>query len=275
MEGIGNDYIYVDGIHQDVIMTPAFISRISDRHFGIGSDGMIVILPSQNYDFLMRMFNRDGSEGKMCGNGIRCFAKFVYDHHLTEKTYLEIETLAGVKRVWLKVENGTVQSVRVDMGKPSLDVKMIPCLFEKTEMINEPLQINQNIYYCTAVSMGNPHVVTYVDQLDFAIEDIGPCFEKNQMFPESVNTEFVQVVSPERLKMRVWERGSGETMACGTGACAVMYASYVNGLCGRQVDVELLGGVLHIDYEDGHIFMEGPARTVFEGIMNEEDFKNV
>ena len=146
---------------------------------------------------------------------------------------------------------------------------------KQTEMINEPLQINHNIYHCTAVSMGNPHVVTYVDQLDFAIEDIGPCFEKNQMFPESVNTEFVQVVSLERLKMRVWERGSGETMACGTGACAVMYASYVNGLCGRQVDVELLGGVLHIDYEDGHIFMEGPARTVFEGIINEEDFKNV
>jgi diaminopimelate epimerase len=275
MEGLGNDYIYVDGIHQKVDMTPELITRISDRHFGIGSDGMIVILPSQKYDFFMRMFNRDGSEGKMCGNGIRCFAKFVYDHHLTDQTYLEIETLAGVKRVWLHVENGTVQSVKVDMGQPSLNTQDIPCLFNKEQMVDEPLNINHHIYRCTAVSMGNPHVVTYVDQLDFEIEKIGPYFEKNEMFPESVNTEFVQVIDRQHLKMRVWERGSGETMACGTGACAVMYASYVNGLCDSQVDVELLGGILNIQYQDGHIFMEGPARTVFEGIMNEEDFKNV
>ena len=236
---------------------------------------VIVILPSQKYDFFMRMFNRDGSEGKMCGNGIRCFAKFVYDHHLTDQTYLEIETLAGVKRVWLHVENGTVQSVKVDMGQPSLNTQDIPCLFNKEQMVDEPLNINHHIYRCTAVSMGNPHVVTYVDQLDFEIEKIGPYFEKNEMFPESVNTEFVQVIDRQHLKMRVWERGSGETMACGTGACAVMYASYVNGLCDSQVDVELLGGILNIQYQDGHIFMEGPARTVFEGIMNEEDFKNV
>lgn len=275
MEGIGNDYIYVDGIHQNVNMTPEFITQISDRHFGIGSDGMIVILPSQSCDFRMRMFNRDGSEGKMCGNGIRCFAKFVYDHHLTDQTYLEIETLAGVKKVWLNVENEQVQSVKVDMGEPSLDVKAIPCLFKKAQMIDEPLEMNHHIYRCTAVSMGNPHVVTYVDHLDFAIEEIGPYFEKSELFPESVNTEFVQVLNRQHLKMRVWERGSGETMACGTGACAVMYASYVNGLCDQDVEVELLGGTLHIVYEDGHIFMEGPAKTVFEGIINEEDFKNV
>lgn len=272
MEGIGNDYIYFDGIHQDIPMNKTFISHISDRHFGIGSDGMIVILPSQQYDFKMRMFNIDGSEGKMCGNGIRCFAKFVYDHHLTDKTYLEIETLAGVKKVWLIVENGKVSRVRVDMGQPSLKVKDIPCLFEKEEMIREPVHIDDQVYELTSVSMGNPHAVTYVDSLDFDIEKIGPSFEKNPMFPESVNTEFVEVISRQYLKMRVWERGSGETMACGTGACAVMYASYVNGLCDYHVQVELLGGILDIEYQDGIIWMTGPARTTFEGTINEEDY---
>ena len=275
MEGLGNDYIYIDGIHQDVCMDPEFISRISDRHFGIGSDGMIVILKSDDYDFKMRMFNLDGSEGKMCGNGIRCFAKFVYDHHLTDQTYLEIETLGGVKKVWLDVYDNHVRSVKVDMGKPILDTKEIPCLFEKEYMINEPVDIDGKTYHLTSVSMGNPHTVMYVDSLDFDIQAIGPLLEKYSMFPESVNTEFVQVINREMLKMRVWERGSGETMACGTGACAVMYASYVNGLCDNHVQVELLGGILDIRYEDGHIFMSGPAKTVFEGVMNEEDFCNV
>lgn len=272
MEGIGNDYIYFDGIHQDVPMDPAFISRISDRHFGIGSDGMIVILPSEKYDFKMRMFNLDGSEGKMCGNGIRCFAKFVYDHHLTEQTYLEIETLGGVKKVWLDVDDGCVQSVKVDMGEPILKTSLIPCLFEKEEMIHEPVCIDGVIYHLTSVSMGNPHTVMYVDTLDFDIQPIGQKCEKHPMFPESVNTEFVQVVSQDYLKMRVWERGSGETMACGTGACAVMYASYINGLCHDHVKVELLGGILDICYENGRIYMQGPARTVFEGTLNEEDY---
>lgn len=272
MEGIGNDYIYFDGIHQDIPMNKSFISRLSDRHFGIGSDGMIVILPSEHYDFKMRMFNLDGSEGKMCGNGIRCFAKFVYDHHLTEKTYLEIETLAGIKKAWLTVENGKVTFVKVDMGEPSLNTKDIPCLFEKDQMINEPIQIENKTYYLTSVSMGNPHTITYVNSLEFDIEKIGPLFEKHPMFPESVNTEFVEVIDKTHLKMRVWERGSGETMACGTGACAVMYASYVNGLCEDHVWVDLLGGTLEICLEEGRIFMTGPARTVFEGTINEEDY---
>lgn len=272
MEGIGNDYIYLDGIHQDVPTDPLFISRISDRHLGIGSDGMIVILPSQHYDFRMRMFNNDGSEGKMCGNGIRCFAKFVYDHHLTEQTYLEIETLSGVKKVWLDVENQQVQSIMVDMGEPILNTAQIPCLFDKDKMIDEPLVIHDQVYRCTAVSMGNPHLVTYVDHLDFPIQKIGPYFEKHALFPESVNTEFVQVVDRQHLKMRVWERGTGETLACGSGACALMYASYINGLCDAHVQVELPGGILEISYQDGHIFMKGPARKVFEGIINEEDF---
>lgn len=274
MEGIGNDYVYFDGIHQNVPTSKTFISRISDRHFGIGSDGMIVILPSENYDFKMRMFNLDGSEGKMCGNGIRCFAKFVYDHHLTDQTYLEIETLAGVKKVWLTVEDNQVKSVKVDMGEPSLKVKDIPCLFEKEEMINEPILIGQQVYRLTSVSMGNPHTITYVDHLNFDIEKIGPLFEKNPLFPESVNTEFVEVVDRQHLKMRVWERGSGETMACGTGACAVMYASYVNGLCDDHVEVSLLGGNLEISYQDGRIWMSGPAKSVFEGTICEEDYND-
>lgn len=271
MQGIGNDYVYFDGIHQDIPMDPHFISTISDRHYGIGSDGMIVILPSQDYDFKMRMFNLDGSEGKMCGNGIRCFAKFVYEKGLTDQTYLEIETLGGIKKVWLDVQDHIVQSVKVDMGEPLLDVKDIPCLFEKNQMINEPVVVDDQTYYLTSVSMGNPHTMMYVDSLDFDISQIGPKFEKHSMFPESVNTEFVQVINRQHLKMRVWERGSGETMACGTGACAVMYASYVNGLCDEHVQVELLGGILDIEFKDGHIFMSGDAKIVFEGTIQEED----
>lgn len=275
MEGLGNDYIYMDGISQDVPTNKEFIQRISDRHFGIGSDGLIIILSSNDYDFKMRMFNLDGSEGKMCGNGIRCFAKFVYDHHLTEKTYLEIETLGGVKKVWLDVQDGCVQSVKVDMGAPILQTEKIPCLFNKETMIHEPVEVDGEIYYLTSLSMGNPHTVIYRDHLDFDIQKVGPLFEKHDMFPESVNTEFVQVVSPTYLKMRVWERGSGETMACGTGACAVMYASYLNHLCKSHVTVELLGGCLDISYQDGTIYMQGPATTVFEGIIDERKYNNV
>lgn len=270
MEGIGNDYIYFDGIHQNVPMNSTFIQRISDRHCGIGSDGMIVILESKHYDFKMRMFNRDGSEGKMCGNGIRCFAKFVYDHHLTKKTYLEVETLGGVKKLWLTIEHEKVTSVKVDMGEPILKTPFIPCLYEKEKMINEPVVIADKTYWLTTLSMGNPHTVVYVETLDFEIEKIGPKFEKHVMFPESVNTEFVKVIDRQHIQMRVWERGSGETKACGTGACASMYASYLNGLCDRHVEVELLGGTLDISYADGHIFMNGPAQTVFEGTIDEE-----
>ncbi|MFR7591046.1 MAG: diaminopimelate epimerase [Longibaculum sp.] len=271
MHGIGNDYIYFDGIHQDIPMTPHFIQKVSHRHEGIGSDGIIVILESENYDFKMRMFNRDGSEGKMCGNGVRCFAKFVYDHALTKKTYLEIETLGGIKKVWLTLENNRVTSVKVDMGEPILKTTLIPCLYEKDELIDEEVNILGKTYCVTALSMGNPHVVMFVENMDFDIEKIGPLFEKHHMFPESVNTEFVEVIDRTHLKMRVWERGSGETKACGTGACASMYASYLKGLCDEQVKVELLGGTLDISYADGHLFMNGPAITCFEGMINEKE----
>jgi diaminopimelate epimerase len=272
MEGIGNDYVYFDGINQNIPMNEQFIRKLSNRNFGVGSDGMIVILKSDICDFKMRMFNLDGSEGKMCGNGIRCFAKFVYDHHLTDKTYLEIETLGGIKKVWLFVENDKVISVKVDMGKPIIKTSDIPCLYEKETMIDEAIAVGGREYYVTAVSMGNPHCVLFVDDLDFDISILGKQFETHPLFPESVNTEFVVVKDRSHLSMRVWERGSGETQACGTGACAVMYASYLNGYCDSKVDVKLLGGVLNIEYKDEHIYMTGPARTSFEGILNEEDY---
>lgn len=267
MEGIGNDYIYIDGIHQQVPLDTAFIQKISDRHFGIGGDGLIVILKSEKYDFKMRMFNLDGSEGMMCGNGIRCFAKFCYDNHLTDKKVLKIETKAGLRIVELIFEGDEVVGAKVDMQEPIIQCSQIPVRYEKETMINESIYIGQKEYRLTAISMGNPHVVTYVDSLHFDIEKIGKIFENHPMFPQSVNTEFVEVVNDHYLKMRVWERGSGETMACGTGACAVMYASYLNGYCKEKTTVELLGGKLEIELKDGHIFMIGPATTVFKGVI--------
>lgn len=270
MEGIGNDYIYIDGIHQHVPLDKEFITKVSDRHFGIGGDGIIVILESEKYDFKMRMFNLDGSEGMMCGNGIRCFAKFCYDHHLTDKKVLNIETKAGLRIVELIFDGEDVIGAKVDMQEPIIQCSLIPVKYEKETMINESVYIGQKEYRLTAVSMGNPHVVTYVDSLHFNIEKIGKIFENHYMFPQSVNTEFVEVVNDHYLKMRVWERGSGETMACGTGACAVMYASYLNGYCKEKATVELVGGQLEIELKDGHIFMTGPATTVFEGVIKIE-----
>ena len=267
MEGIGNDYVYFDGINQNVPTDETFIKKVSNRHIGIGSDGVIIILPSETCDFRMRMFNLDGSEGKMCGNGIRCFSKFVYDQGLTDKTTLKIETLAGIRTCELNVEDGKVTSVCVDMGEPITLCSDIPVNYSKVEMVNAPIEIDGNTYYCTAVSMGNPHVIQYVDTLDFDIEAIGPKFEHASLFPESVNTEFVKVVDRQHLKMRVWERGSGETLACGTGSCASVVAANYKGLTGEDVEVSLLGGKLniHIDKESGHVFMHGPAEFVAEG----------
>ena len=229
MEGLGNDYIYVDGINQDVCMDKEFIKKISDRHFGIGSDGMIVILPSDKYDFKMRMFNLDGSEGKMCGNGIRCFAKFIYDHKLSDKHVLEIETKAGLRIVELLFDGDKCIGAKVDMGKPILTCSDIPCNYNQETMIDQTIVIDDYKYNLTSISMGNPHTVTFVDDLEtLDLKKIGPKFEFHEMFPEGVNTEFVEVINDHYIKMRVWERGSGETMACGTGACAAMYASYLN-----------------------------------------------
>lgn len=268
MEGLGNDYIYIDGINQKVPMNKEFITKISDRHFGIGSDGMIVILPSDKYDFKMRMFNLDGSEAMMCGNGIRCFAKFIYDHKLSNKHVLEIETKSGLRIVELLFDGERCIGAKVNMDKPVLACKEIPCTYNKETMIDQEVEIDGVFYRLTSISMGNPHTVIFVDDLDsLDLKTIGPKFEHHELFPESVNTEFVKVIKDDYVKMRVWERGSGETMACGTGACAVMYASYLNNHTTNKIIVELLGGCLEIEYVDETIMMSGPATNVFEGTI--------
>ena len=269
MHGIGNDYIYVncmDGIGFD----PAQSSiQLSDRHFGVGSDGMILICPSDKADFRMRMFNADGSEGKMCGNGVRCFAKYVYCKGLTDKTVITIETLGGIKTAWLTVENGDVTLVRVNMGSPNFSPQLIPVNFTGESMINQPITVGGREWNVTCVSMGNPHCVTFVEDVDgLDLEKIGPKFEHDPIFPERVNTEFVQPVDDTTVKMRVWERGSGETWACGTGACAVAAASILNGVVNQNsVTVKLRGGDLLIEWDRGEnvIYMTGTATFVFEG----------
>ena len=269
MQGCGNDYVYVDGSKETVKDKAETAIRVSDRHFGIGSDGLIFINPSDIADFEMEMYNADGSRGKMCGNGIRCVAKYVYDHKLTDKNPLTVESCGSIKTLWLTVENGAVSRVRVNMGAPALEAWKIPVKAEGSDrVVNEPISAGGKEYLMTCVSMGNPHAVVYVDDVaGLEIEKTGPYFEKHERFPESVNTEFVQIVDRERLKMRVWERGSGETLACGTGACATVVASVLNGLTGRRVTVELLGGELEIEWceEDGCVYMTGPATEVFSG----------
>lgn len=266
MHGIGNDYIYFDGIHQEIPLVPAFIEKISQRHTGVGSDGIIVAVKADNGDDIrMRMFNSDGSEAMMCGNGIRCFAKFCYENHLVDKKELRVQTKAGTRLVYLLFEGHEIVGARVNMSAPILDTAKIPVLWEKETMVNETITVGGKDYAMTAVSMGNPHGVVFVDSLDFDIEKIGPLFEKHELFPESINTEFVEIVRPDYVKMRVWERGSGETMACGTGACAVMYASHLVKNTETKVTVELLGGLLDISYDGKEIWMTGEASNVFKG----------
>ena len=269
MHGIGNDYIYVncmDGIDFDPVQTSI---ALSDRHFGVGSDGMILICPSDKADFRMRMFNADGSEGRMCGNGIRCFAKYVYCKGLTEKTVLTIETLAGIKTAWLILDSNDVSAVRVDMGSPILEPSLIPVEFSGERMVDEKIDAAGKTWNVTAISMGNPHCVTYVDDVEsLDLEKIGPMFENHPMFPERVNTEFVRKIDDSTVQMRVWERGSGETWACGTGACAVAAASILNGVVNQNsVTVKLRGGDLLIEWDRGEnvIYMTGTATFVFEG----------
>lgn len=277
MHGCGNDYVYVDCTKEMISDIEQTAIEVSDRHFGIGSDGLILILPSEQADFRMDMYNADGSRGKMCGNGIRCVAKYVYDHGLTEQTQITVETLSGVKTLDLTVEDGKVSKVCVDMGEPILvpsDVPVDPTILGLAADVREPivgktLSVGDHEYAVTCVSMGNPHCITYLteDVREFAIEAIGPSFENHTLFPERVNTEFVNVIDRTHLRMRVWERGSGETLACGTGACAVAVASYLNGYTDRSVTIELLGGTLEIAYDEAtnHVFMTGPATEVFTG----------
>lgn len=271
MHGCGNDYIYIN-CFEHPIEHPEQLSRvISDRHFGIGGDGIVLICPSDVADAKMRMFNMDGSEGKMCGNAIRCVAKYVYDHNIATKETLEIDTLSGIKIIELHVENGKMVSATVDMGSPILDPPTIPVLVEKQEvLINYSLLIEDASYSITTVSMGNPHCVIFSDDIEsINLPIIGPKFEHHPMFPESVNTEFIQIENRNTLHMRVWERGSGETLACGTGACAAVVAAVLNGHCDKDTDVvvKLRGGDLIIRYTDDSVYMTGPATKVFDGII--------
>ena len=269
MHGIGNDYIYVNCMNGIDFDSEQVSVALSDRHFGVGSDGMILICPSDKADFRMRMFNADGSEGKMCGNGIRCFAKYVYCKGLTDKTVITIETLAGIKTAWLTVKDGDVTLIRVDMGSPELTPSLIPVRFEGERMVNQPLEVGGKMWDVTAVSMGNPHCVTYVDDVEgLDLEKIGPLFEHHKIFPERVNTEFVRKIDDNTVQMRVWERGSGETWACGTGACAVAVASIINGVVSSDsVTVKLRGGDLHIEWDrqNNIVYMTGTATFVYEG----------
>ncbi len=268
MHGIGNDYVYVNGFEENVTDKAAAAVKLSDRHFGIGSDGLIFINPSKVADFEMEMYNSDGSRAEMCGNGIRCVAKYVYDSGLTDKTEISIETLGGIKYLTLSVEDGKVKEVTVDMGEPELTAEKIPVISSNEKVISEDITVDGKNYQITAVSMGNPHAVVYYDgiaQMD--IEKLGPKFESHERFPRRINTEFVEVIDRSTVSMRVWERGAGETLACGTGACAVTVASILNGLTDSKVKVKLLGGDLfiHWDQETNHVYMTGPAETVFQG----------
>ena len=267
MHGCGNDYIYMDCTAQSLPDPAAAAVRLSDRHFGVGADGLILIRPSEVADFRMEMYNADGSEGKMCGNGIRCVAKFVYDKGLTDKTQLTVETRSGVKTLDLTVEEGKVSQVRVDMGMPNCAAAAIPVVGMGDYVVGREVSIAGMPWVITCVSMGNPHCVVWVEDVDaLPLEEIGPRFEHHPMFPDRVNTEFVQVVDPSHIRVRVWERGSGETLACGTGACASVAAGYLNEVTLSQVHVQLRGGELDVEIaDDGRIYMTGPATTVFEG----------
>lgn len=270
MHGLGNDYVYIDctknQLDQDV---SKLAQNMSDRHFGIGSDGIILICNSKIADFRMRMFNYDGTEAEMCGNGIRCVGKFVYDKGLTNKTTVSVETLAGVKVLTLNVEKGKVKTVRVDMGEPILEAEKIPVISEKSPVKDLKLKAHDREFVFSCVSMGNPHAITIVENTkEFELEKYGKILEVDSHFPNRANIEFVEILDKEHIKMRVWERGAGETLACGTGACAVAVACHLNGYTNEKAQVELLGGTLLIEWnkEDNRVYMTGPAETVFEGI---------
>ncbi|MBQ6993499.1 MAG: diaminopimelate epimerase [Lachnospiraceae bacterium] len=273
MQGCGNDYVYVNGFVEKIAAEakPDIVRRLSDRHFGIGGDGVIFINPSEIADFEMEMFNADGSRSQMCGNGIRCVAKYVYDYGLTDKTSLTIESFGAIKYIDLTVENGKVSLVKVNMGAPILNAKDVPVLSENEQVIDEEIEVEGKTYRMTCVSMGNPHAIVYMDDVkNLDIDKVGPYFENHKRFPERVNTEFVRVMDRNTVEMRVWERGTGETLACGTGCCAIAVSCILNGLTEDKVTVKVLGGELlcEWDREANLVYMTGPAVTVFDGEIN-------
>lgn len=269
MQGIGNDYIYVNCFEETIENPSETAVAVSDRHFGIGSDGLVLIMPSECADFRMRMYNADGSEAEMCGNATRCVGKYVYDNGMTDKEEITLETLAGIKILRLFPKDGKVEKVTVNMGEPVLTPPLIPVDFMGDEFIDKCISVEGQEYAITCVSMGNPHAIVYMDDIEaLDIKEIGPKFEYHQIFPKRTNTEFVKVLDKDTLQMRVWERGAGETLACGTGACAVLVSSVLNGLCNRKATVQLLGGDLEIEWkeEDNCVYMTGTATKVFEGV---------
>ena len=273
MQGLGNDYVYVNCFKEKIENPSEMAVKVSDRHFGIGSDGLILIKPSEVADFEMEMYNADGSRGEMCGNGIRCVAKYVYDYGLTDKTSISVETLGGIKYLDLTVEHGKVTLVKVDMGTPILKPELIPIVAKGETVIDEPIMVGGKEYHMTGVSMGNPHDVVFMDDIkNLEIEKIGPLFENHERFPNRINTEFVNVIDRHTAQMRVWERGSEETLACGTGACAVAVACILNGLTENTVTVKLLGGDLQIEWdrEKNTVYMTGPAEVSFDGVWKEK-----
>lgn len=271
MQGLGNDYIYVDCTKNMIENINETAKKVSDRHFGIGSDGLVLICKSDIADFRMDMYNSDGTQAEMCGNAIRCVGKYVYDRGLTDKTTVKIETLAGIKILELNVSDGVVKTVCVNMGSPELTPKNIPINSELDRFIQQPVTVDGKTYKVTGVSMGNPHAVTFIDDTDnLEIEKIGPKFENHELFPRRINTEFAHVLDRNTVKMRVWERGAGETLACGTGACATMVACNLSDLVDDEADIILLGGTLHIKWDkaENKIYMTGPAEFVFDGEIN-------
>ena len=259
MHGLGNDYVYIDNTNNNIKNASELAKKISNRHFGVGSDGLILICSSNIADFRMQMFNQDGSEAEMCGNGIRCVGKYVYDKNLTKKTCLTIETLAGIKKLWLNIDNNIVTSVRVDMGESKLIQK------------NLKLNILDKTFNFNSISMGNPHVITIVDDVDtFEVEKYGKLIETHSQFPNKTNVEFLQIIDSSTAKMRVWERGAGETLACGTGSCASLVSLVLDNKCTRESEIQLLGGNLSVFWNenDNHVYMTGPATTTFEGTLD-------
>lgn len=279
MQGAGNDYIYINCFEEQVPHPSEASKILSDRHFGVGGDGLILIKPSERADFEMAMYNADGSQGEMCGNAIRCVGKYVYDRGMADKTQISVDTLAGIKYLDLKLEAGKVSRVKVDMGAPGLVAAQIPVVADSEQAIDAPIEVGGNIYRMTAVSMGNPHCVVFLEEdvRDLKLEEIGPLFENHQRFPRRINTEFVNVLDDSTLRMRVWERGSGETLACGTGACATAVAAILNGRTKHEATVRLMGGDLEIAWAggDASVYMTGPAATVFDGEIELPDFNGI
>lgn len=272
MHGAGNDYIYINGFTEHPADLHTLAKTLSDRHFGVGSDGLVIILPSDICDFKMRMFNPDGSEAEMCGNAARCIAKFVFDKGLTDKTELTLETKAGVKKLRLYTQNGKVEQVRVDMGEPILSPDAIPVKSDRPILVSEPVEVDSGTFRMTCVSMGNPHAVIFLPDFEtFDLHRIGRQIECHEMFPQRTNVEFAIVESPGQIRMRVWERGTGETLACGTGACATLVAAVLNGISARKAILKLSGGDLEIEWDekDNHVYMTGGATTVFEGVWEQ------